>query len=155
MTAAKRAGAHDMILKLPQGYDTPAGRRGRLSGGQRQRIALARALYKDPAVLILDEPNSNLDATGEAAPINAIKEAKTRVTVVIMAHRPSAIAACDLLLMLRRGSPRLRPEGRGAAPDDGELPPGRPERRSSRRGDGGAASRGGERDSHGCRSAEV
>ena len=108
VTAAKRAGAHDMILKLPQGYDTPAGPSGgRLSGGQRQRIALARALYKDPAVLILDEPNSNLDAMGEAALINAIKEAKSRGrTVVIMAHRPSAIAACDLLLMLEAGAAR-------------------------------------------------
>ncbi len=106
--AAKRAGAHDMILKLPAGYDTPAGPSGgRLSGGQRQRIALARALYKDPALLILDEPNSNLDAMGEAALINAIKEAKSRGrTVVIMAHRPSAIAACDLLLMLEAGTPR-------------------------------------------------
>jgi len=108
VTAAKRAGAHEMILKLPNGYDTPAGPAGgRLSGGQRQRIALARALYKDPPLLILDEPNSNLDATGEAALINAIKEAKSRGrTVVIMAHRPSAIAACDLLLMLEAGAPR-------------------------------------------------
>lgn len=108
VTAAKRAGAHDMILKLPAGYDTPAGPSGgRLSGGQRQRIALARALYKDPPVLVLDEPNSNLDALGEAALVNALKEAKTRGrTVVIMAHRPSAIAACDLLLMLEGGQPR-------------------------------------------------
>ena len=106
--AARRAGAHDMILRLPAGYDTPAGPAGgRLSGGQRQRIALARALYKDPAILVLDEPNSNLDAQGEAALINAIKEAKERGrTVVIMAHRPSAIAACDLLLMLEGGQPR-------------------------------------------------
>ncbi|MGB0853432.1 MAG: type I secretion system permease/ATPase [Pikeienuella sp.] len=108
VTAAKRAGAHDMILKLPAGYDTPAGPSGgRLSGGQRQRIALARALYKDPPVLVLDEPNSNLDALGEAALVNALKEAKARGrTVVIMAHRPSAIAACDLLLMLENGQPR-------------------------------------------------
>ncbi|MEO1612935.1 MAG: type I secretion system permease/ATPase, partial [Pseudomonadota bacterium] len=108
VTAAQRAGAHDMILKLPGGYDTPAGPTGgRLSGGQRQRIALARALYKDPAVLILDEPNSNLDAQGEAALVQAIKDAKERGrTVVIMAHRPSAIAACDLLLMIEAGQPR-------------------------------------------------
>ncbi|MEM7524224.1 MAG: type I secretion system permease/ATPase, partial [Pseudomonadota bacterium] len=108
VTAAKRAGAHDMILKLPGGYDTPAGPSGgRLSGGQRQRIALARALYKDPAVLVLDEPNSNLDSLGEAALVNAIREAKERGrTVIIMAHRPSAIAACDYLLVLEGGAPR-------------------------------------------------
>ncbi|QIE57040.1 type I secretion system permease/ATPase [Pikeienuella piscinae] len=108
VTAAKRAGAHDMILRLPNGYDTPAGPSGgRLSGGQRQRIALARALYKDPAVLVLDEPNSNLDAQGEGALVNAIVEAKARGrTVIIMAHRPSAIAACDYLLMLEAGQPR-------------------------------------------------
>ncbi|WP_340107501.1 type I secretion system permease/ATPase [Pikeienuella sp. HZG-20] len=106
--AAKRAGAHDMILHLPNGYDTPAGPSGgRLSGGQRQRIALARALYRDPAVLVLDEPNSNLDAEGEQALVTAIIEAKKRGrTVIIMAHRPSAIAACDLLLMVERGQPR-------------------------------------------------
>lgn len=108
VTAAKRAGAHDMILQLPDGYDTPAGPTGgQLSGGQRQQIALARALYNDPAVLILDEPNSNLDAMGEQALVNAIKEAKERGrTVIIMAHRPSAIAACDFLLVVENGQPR-------------------------------------------------
>ncbi|MEX2517936.1 MAG: type I secretion system permease/ATPase, partial [Paracoccaceae bacterium] len=106
--AAKRAGAHEMVLRLPNGYDTPAGPSGgRLSGGQRQRIALARALYRDPAVLVLDEPNSNLDAQGEQALVSAIIEAKERGrTVVIMAHRPSAIAACDYLLVLEGGQPR-------------------------------------------------
>ncbi|MBY8974450.1 type I secretion system permease/ATPase [Rhodobacteraceae bacterium NNCM2] len=103
--AAKRAGAHDLLLTLPQGYDTQIGSGGqRLSGGQRQRVALARALYGDPPLLVLDEPNANLDAQGEQALVDAIRDAKQRGrTVIIMAHRPSAIAACDLLLMIDRG----------------------------------------------------
>jgi len=103
--AAQRAGAHDLLLSLPQGYDTDIGSGGqRLSGGQRQRVALARALYGDPPVLILDEPNANLDAPGEQALVDAIRDAKSRGrTVVIMAHRPSAIAACDYLLMIDKG----------------------------------------------------
>ena len=103
--AAQRAGAHDLLLSLPQGYDTDIGAGGqRLSGGQRQRVALARALYGDPPVLILDEPNANLDAQGEQALVDAIRDAKSRGrTVLIMAHRPSAIAACDLLLMIDKG----------------------------------------------------
>ncbi|MEM7237538.1 MAG: ATP-binding cassette domain-containing protein, partial [Pseudomonadota bacterium] len=103
--AAKRAGAHDLLLTLPQGYDTQIGAGGqRLSGGQRQRVALARALYSDPPLLVLDEPNANLDAQGEQALVDAIRDAKNRGrTVIIMAHRPSAIAACDLLLMIDRG----------------------------------------------------
>ncbi|MEL7152969.1 MAG: ATP-binding cassette domain-containing protein, partial [Pseudomonadota bacterium] len=94
-----------MLLSLPQGYDTDIGAGGqRLSGGQRQRVALARALYGDPPVLILDEPNANLDAQGEQALVDAIRDAKSRGrTVLIMAHRPSAIAACDLLLMIDKG----------------------------------------------------
>jgi ATP-binding cassette subfamily C protein len=105
VNAARRAGAHELLLALPQGYDTQIGAGGqRLSGGQRQRVALARALYRDPPVLILDEPNANLDAPGEQALVDAIREAKTRGrTVIVMAHRPSAIAACDLLLMLDKG----------------------------------------------------
>jgi ATP-binding cassette subfamily C protein len=97
-----------MILKLPQGYDTPIGPQGAgLSGGQRQRIALARAIYGDPAVVVLDEPNAHLDAQGEQALIAAIMDFKARGhTVVIMAHRPSAIAACDLLLMMQDGAVR-------------------------------------------------
>jgi ATP-binding cassette subfamily C protein len=108
VTAAKRAGAHELILRLPLGYDTPIGPSGsRLSGGQRQRIALARALYGDPAVVVLDEPNSNLDARGEQALVLAIKDLRERGrTAIVMAHRPSAIAACDLLLMLEAGAPR-------------------------------------------------
>jgi ATP-binding cassette subfamily C protein len=103
--AAKRAGAHELLLTLPQGYDTQIGAGGqRLSGGQRQRVALARALYGDPPVLILDEPNANLDAPGEQALVDSIRESKARGrTVIVMAHRPSAIAACDLLLMLDKG----------------------------------------------------
>jgi ATP-binding cassette subfamily C protein len=103
--AAQRAGAHELLLSLPQGYDTQIGYGGgRLSGGQRQRVALARALYGDPPVLILDEPNANLDAQGEQALVDAIRDAKGRgKTVVVMAHRPSAIAACDMLLMIDKG----------------------------------------------------
>jgi ATP-binding cassette subfamily C protein len=103
--SAQRAGAHELLLSLPQGYDTDIGAGGqRLSGGQRQRVALARALYGDPPVLILDEPNANLDAQGEQALVDAIRDAKSRGrTVLIMAHRPSAIAACDLLLMIDKG----------------------------------------------------
>ncbi|MEM7188476.1 MAG: type I secretion system permease/ATPase [Pseudomonadota bacterium] len=104
--AAQRAGAHELLLSLPQGYDTDVGAGGqRLSGGQRQRVALARALYGDPPVLILDEPNANLDAQGEQALVDAIRDAKSRGrTVIIMAHRPSAIAACDVLLMIDKGA---------------------------------------------------
>ena len=103
--AAERAGAHEILLELSQGYDTEIGAGGqRLSGGQRQRVALARALYDDPPILILDEPNANLDAAGEQALVQAIRDAKARGrTVVVMAHRPSAIAACDLLLMIDKG----------------------------------------------------
>ena len=103
--AARRAGAHELLLALSQGYDTQVGAGGlRLSGGQRQRVALARALYRDPPVLVLDEPNANLDAAGEQALINTVREAKERGrTVIVMAHRPSAIAACDMLLMLDKG----------------------------------------------------
>jgi ATP-binding cassette subfamily C protein len=105
VTAAKRAGAHELLLALPQGYDTQIGAGGqRLSGGQRQRVALARALYGDPPLLVLDEPNANLDAPGEQALVDCIRNAKGRgKTVIIMAHRPSAIAACDLLLMIDKG----------------------------------------------------
>ncbi len=106
--AAKRAGAHEMILALPKGYDTPIGIGGaQLSGGQRQRVALARALYGDPSLVVLDEPNANLDSPGEQALLQAIAELRERgKTVVIVAHRPSAIASCDKILMLDQGQQR-------------------------------------------------
>lgn len=105
VAAAKKAGAHELILNLPNGYDTvltPGG--GRLSGGQKQRIGLARAMYGDPAILILDEPNSNLDSIGGDALNAAISTMKSEgKSVIIMAHRPSGIAQCDLIMVLENG----------------------------------------------------
>jgi ATP-binding cassette subfamily C protein len=105
VAAAKKADAHDMIVKLPKGYDTPiSAAGGRLSGGQIQRIGLARALYGDPVLLILDEPNSNLDNEGSVAVNTAIRTMKAEgKAVLIMAHRPAAIQECDLLLVLEDG----------------------------------------------------
>jgi ATP-binding cassette subfamily C protein EexD len=103
--AATVAGVHEMILHLPQGYDTPIGVGGSvLSGGQRQRIALARAIYDYPRIIVLDEPNSNLDDVGEHALVQAIIELKKRsITVILVTHRPSILGITDKILFLREG----------------------------------------------------
>ena len=106
--AAQLAAAHDMITRLPDGYDTKISAiGGRLSGGQMQRIGLARALYGDPILLVLDEPNSNLDNDGSMALNLAIRAMKDKGrSILIMAHRPAAIQECDMLLVLEDGARR-------------------------------------------------
>ena len=103
--AAKRAGVHEMILHLPEGYDTMLGDGGAgLSGGQKQRLGLARAMYGDPSVIVLDEPNSNLDDAGEAALGAAVRDLRARgKTIVLITHRMSVIGITNKLLLLQDG----------------------------------------------------
>jgi ATP-binding cassette subfamily C exporter for protease/lipase len=104
--AAMLADVHEMILRMPAGYETDVGSYGsKLSGGQRQRIGLARALYGDPVLVVLDEPNSNLDSAGEEALFRTLRELKkNQKTVLIVAHQPSALRTADTLIVMRDGT---------------------------------------------------
>jgi len=103
--AGKRTGIHEMILRFPQGYDTQIGEAGGLlSGGQRQRLGLARAMYGNPAILVLDEPNANLDDAGERSLIDAVKDLRASgKTVILITHRPSVLGVADLLAVMQNG----------------------------------------------------
>jgi ATP-binding cassette subfamily C protein len=105
IAAAQAAGVHDLIINLPDGYETNVGEQGSaLSAGQAQRVALARALYRDPFLVVLDEPNSNLDAEGDEALTRAILGVRARGGIaVVVAHRPSAIAGVDYILVMAKG----------------------------------------------------
>jgi ATP-binding cassette subfamily C protein len=105
IAAAKAAGVHDLIVDLPEGYETEVGEHGAaLSAGQAQRVALARALYRDPFLVVLDEPNANLDSEGDEALTKAIVGVRQRGgIVVVVAHRPSAITGVDLILIMNKG----------------------------------------------------
>ena len=105
VAAAKAAGVHEMILELPDGYESRLGENGAaISGGQRQRIGLARALYRDPFLVVLDEPNSNFDSDGDLALTQAVLNVRARGgVIVVIAHRPSALAGVDQVLLMRSG----------------------------------------------------
>lgn len=129
VAAAKAARVNELILRLPNGYDTEIGEGGTsLSAGQRQRVALARALYGDPFLVVLDEPNSNLDAEGEQALSAAILNVRARGGIaVVIAHRPSALASTDLVLMMNEGrvqafGPKEEVLGKVLRPPQAERP---------------------------------
>ena len=105
ISAAKEAGVHEMIIKMREGYNTQVGEQGTaLSAGQAQRVALARALYGNPFLVVLDEPNSNLDTEGDEALTRAIRSARERgAIIVVVAHRPIGVEAVDQILVLRDG----------------------------------------------------
>jgi len=109
IAAARCAGLHEMILRFPKGYDTSIGDAGNLlSGGQRQRIGLARAVYGDPALIVLDEPNANLDDAGEMALVKTVLELKEKgKTVFLITHRPGAIAVADRIVVLHDGQIKI------------------------------------------------
>jgi ABC-type protease/lipase transport system fused ATPase/permease subunit len=128
LRAAELAGVHELILRLPQGYDTQIGEGGAvLSGGMRQRLALARAVYGEPALVVLDEPNSNLDGAGDIALAKCIQQLRQRgTTVVLVSHQQGLLAVTDKLLVLNDGTvasygaraevlERLQPRRIGAA----------------------------------------
>jgi ATP-binding cassette subfamily C protein len=145
--AAVVAGVHDLICHLPQGYETVLEGGGTpLSGGERQRIALARAFFDNPAVIVLDEPNSNLDGAGEQALGDSLRRAKARgVTVVVITQRPALLESVDKVLILKGGRAAAfgtvdqvlrRPAASATRAQTSEMQPGPTRRRARKRANG-------------------